>query len=300
MLAYFIDQIEDSDEKERAWQRYRDICGYAQSRLCRHRQICLHFGESPKWRSCEACDVCASTPDWFSSGHAIGRSAISTKPPATRRIAPPAPQPADGQSFDGSSELREYLRMWRRDVAKKQGLPAFAVMHDTSLDDLCRVMPASLGELRKVYGFGERKVEVYGREILAAISHFRQGARASKNSGQKISGEKSTPREETRRLVADGKTLEEVAKIRGCQVGSVVTLVASMVEQGEMVFRPGWVSAEKAVKIERACAEHGLERVKPIKDALPADITFDEIRLVVARLHFEQTKQRDVAAPNVP
>ena len=49
LLAYFADQIVDSAEKERAWQRYHSIRGFADSRGCRHRQICLHFGENPKW-----------------------------------------------------------------------------------------------------------------------------------------------------------------------------------------------------------------------------------------------------------
>src|SRR5258708_16394912 len=49
LLAYFIDQTQDPAEKQRAWQRYHEICRYAQSRICRHRQICLHFGETPKW-----------------------------------------------------------------------------------------------------------------------------------------------------------------------------------------------------------------------------------------------------------
>jgi ATP-dependent DNA helicase RecQ len=292
LLAYFIDQISDPAEKDRGWQRYRDICGYAQSQVCRHRQICLHFGETPKWSSCGACDVCASMPDWLSSGAAIARSSEPTSAlsSATRRRS--AAQPAASNEND---ELREYLRMWRRDAAKKQGVPAFTVMHDTSLDDLCRVMPSSMVELRKVYGFGERKTETYGRELLAAISHFRQGVRASTIPAKRV-----PLREETRTLAAQGKTLEEIAKIRGCQVGSVVALVASMVEQGEMVFRPGWVDAEKAAKIERACAEHGMERLKPIKDALPEEVTFDEIRLVAARLHFERTKQGNADTQNPP
>jgi ATP-dependent DNA helicase RecQ len=177
LLAYFIDQTEDPAEKQRGWQRYRDICGYAQSRVCRHRQICLHFGESPKWRSCGACDVCASTPEWLSTRFAIPEHSdrkTALSPAARRRTSR---SPLQHVVPEGNNELREYLRTWRRDIAKKQGIPAFTVMHDTSLDDLCRVMPESITALRRVYGFGERKTETYGREILAAISHFRHGRR---------------------------------------------------------------------------------------------------------------------------
>ncbi|HEY6306137.1 MAG TPA: ATP-dependent DNA helicase RecQ [Candidatus Angelobacter sp.] len=192
LLAYFIDQTADPAEKRRGWQHYRDICGYAQSRVCRHRQICLHFGESPKWRSCGACDVCASAPEWLTSIGAIaGRSEpLSAFPPvARRRTLPPSAEPVVPE---GSNELREYLRMWRRGVAKKQGIPAFTVMHDTSLDDLCHVMPESIAALRQVYGFGERKTETYGREILAAISRFRQRVRPAQTTVKEL-----PPREKT-------------------------------------------------------------------------------------------------------
>jgi ATP-dependent DNA helicase RecQ len=54
------------------------------------------------------------------------------------------------------------------------------VLHDTSLDEVCRVYPRSLTELRGISGFGERKVELYGQQILDALSQFNSGARAAK------------------------------------------------------------------------------------------------------------------------
>ena len=51
-------------------------------------------------------------------------------------------------------------------------------MHDTSLDELCRKRPRSLVELLRVSGFGERKTEVYGQQILEALRNFQAGARA--------------------------------------------------------------------------------------------------------------------------
>ena len=73
---------------------------------------------------------------------------------------------------DVDIELLEHLREWRRTVAKKQGIPAFVIMHDTSLEQLCRVRPHSLAGIRQIHGFGERKTEMYGREIIAAIQQF--------------------------------------------------------------------------------------------------------------------------------
>ncbi|HEV2991431.1 MAG TPA: ATP-dependent DNA helicase RecQ [Candidatus Angelobacter sp.] len=174
LLAYFIDQIVDPAEKERSWQRYHEVCRYAGRSFCRHLQICLHFGETPKWKSCSSCDVCGVAPEWFSEvqeAPAARPSRGVSLPSENRAIQlPKSVDPKVSSAVD--MELREHLREWRRDAAKKQGIPAFIVMHDTSLDELCRQRPHSLAGIRAIPGFGERKTEMYGREIIEAIQQF--------------------------------------------------------------------------------------------------------------------------------
>jgi ATP-dependent DNA helicase RecQ len=285
LLTYFTEQINDPAEQERAWQRYRDIRGFAESRKCRHRQICTHFGEIPKWKSCAACDVCGGEPGWLSR-------VDEAQPTMRSKPAPPASWPARTRQAEPSrtvastvgateidSELREYLREWRRAAAKQQGVPAFVVMHDTSLEELCRIRPGSLTELRRVYGFGERKTASYGRQILHALAEFRKGGRAAASPEKK-----PKPAEETIRLLAEGRTFEEIAQLRGRQLRTVVDLVAGLVEREELEFQPKWVDLEKQESIEAACARLGFDRLTPLKNALSPEITFEEIRLVVARL----------------
>ena len=67
LLAYFIDQLNDPAEKERAWQRYHSVRRFAESSRCRHLQICAHFGQIPKWQRCEMCDVCGNQPAWLTA-----------------------------------------------------------------------------------------------------------------------------------------------------------------------------------------------------------------------------------------
>jgi len=184
LLTYFVDQITDPAEKERAWQRYHEVRRYAESAACRHRQICTHFGEVPKWKSCEACDICGFAPEWLSdpiaaSGSKYRKSDLPVVGEGRLRRAESGTQrPAADSGID--TELREYLREWRRAIAKKLGIPAFVVMHDTSLEQLCRVRPDSLAGIRGIYGFGERKTELYGQEILKALKQFRGSARAQR------------------------------------------------------------------------------------------------------------------------
>jgi ATP-dependent DNA helicase RecQ len=61
-------------------------------------------------------------------------------------------------------------------------------------------------------------------------------------------------------------------------------MVSDLVERGEVEFQPGWVDQEKQKKIEDVCGRIGLEKLTPLKEALPAEFTYEEIRLVVARM----------------
>ncbi len=271
LLGFFANQITDAAERERAWERYRIIREFVESKRCRHRQICGHFGEVAKWETCEACDVCGSTTEWMSAA----ARGVSFAGKESRRQVAASVSLAD-------AELQEYLREWRRTTAKEQGVPAFVVLHDTTLEELCRRRPSSIADLLSITGIGERKAEVYGEGILGALERYGGGARASA-----VPEKKTAPALETMRLLVAGNSFEEIAKIRGRQVATVVNAVANLVERGDLEFQPAWIDRNKQSVIEAACGKLGISGLKPLKDALPPEITYDEIRLVVARVRRE-------------
>jgi len=181
LLAHFIGQIEDGAERNRAWDRYHEIRKFVEEKVCRHRQICAHFGEKTKWERCDACDVCGCDVEWLSEAHETARPAKS-KAAKPGKAGKGAARADDFAEID--SDLREFLREWRRTTAKRQMVPAYVVMHDSSLDDLCRKLPGSLAEVRQVSGFGERKTELYGPQILEAFAEFRKAGRAPHHAGK--------------------------------------------------------------------------------------------------------------------
>jgi len=295
--AYFIGQINDPEEKKRAWQRYDEIRGFVESNVCRHLRICGHFGETKKWASCAACDVCAYEPEWLSQPletraprgrkKSKSRSAApaSTSPGRWERtLLPPDPvRRPDASQID--PELREFLREWRREIAKEQNTPAYVVMHDTTLDAICAARPASIQDLLGITGIGERKAELYGRLILDTLARFKAGARAAREE------KRMTPTEETIQLIEQGKSLEEIAAIRGRQRSTIVSMVADLIERGLVEFRDEWVNAESRTKIEEVASRLGLERLTPIKEALPPEVTYEDIRLIVANLRLGSGEQ---------
>jgi ATP-dependent DNA helicase RecQ len=267
LLAHFMKQITDPQERDRAWQRYHTIRAFADSTQCRQRQICEHFGEKPRWETCGNCDVCSGPP--------VGLSGTA-RPAAATVIGMPGVD----------EELRDYLREWRRNAAHAQGSPAFVVMHDTALEEICRKQPSSIPQLLQITGFGERKAQLYGPQLFAALERFRKGARASA-----VPKQISRPAAATKRLLEEGQSFSEVAVIRGRQVSTIINSVAALVESGALEFKAGWIDPERQKEIEAACARLGTAALRPIKDAVSAEITYGDIRLVAARLRWEAKQQ---------
>jgi ATP-dependent DNA helicase RecQ len=286
ILGYFANQITDPAERDRAWQRYHKIRDFAESGRCRHLQICTHFGETPKWNSCGACDICGSVSEWMTKVESRSAVRKARKTLAATLASRPEVEPA----VEPDSELRDYLREWRRSMAKEQGMPAYVVLHDTSLEEICRIRPSSVAELMEITGIGERKAELYGKDILAALKRYEEGARASALP-QKL----TAPGLETLKLLKEGKTLEDIAATRGRQIATVVNTIAALVESGQVEFQPAWIDRNRDAVITAACERAGLDnltRLKPLKEVLPPEISYEEIRLVVARLRRQREEKK--------
>jgi ATP-dependent DNA helicase RecQ len=290
LLAYFIDQLQDPQEKERAWQRYHAVRRFVESARCRHLQICNHFGQTPKWTRCDMCDVCGNRPAWLEepvveafakkSAKKKKKRAAQAEAPRTETRREPAPTRTGGPiaSVEPPADraLLDFLKQWRLRAAQRAAVPAYVVLSDASLEDLCRKRPSNLRELLGVFGFGERKAEMYGSEIFAALEAFRNGARAERQERQ------ASPAEETMALLAEGKSLEEIARIRGRRLSTVVEVVVGLIAEGCVEYRMDWLGEARHNKIAEAVRRLGTDRLKTLKDALPPDVTYEELRLVVA------------------
>jgi uncharacterized protein YpbB len=139
-----------------------------------------------------------------------------------------------------------------------------------------------LKELESVTGIGERKADVYGAEILQVLRNFDEGARATQ-----IFAKEPSPAEQTLRLLREGRSFDEIARIRARQPSTIASTVASLIETGRVKLDAKWVSPDAQPLIEAACLEHGVERLRTIKDAVPPYVSYDDIRLVVAHLRAE-------------
>ncbi len=275
LLEYFIGKISDESERERSWERKRVIARFVDSRNCRHRQICLHFGETPTWQRCASCDNCGAAPEWLTEKQAEKKDIPVGMPPPKRKISLPRPAPERLRPVEALAQhdpgLVENLREWR------------LVLHDSTLEELCRRQPTTLARLRQVPGIGERKAEVYGAAILRVLRNFDAGMRAVAPGGKEPS-----PADQTLALLNQGASFEEIARARDRQVSTIVCTVANLIESGRVELNPAWVSPGSQGHIETACGKVGVERLADIKAGVPLFVSYDDVRLVVAHVRAQR------------
>ena len=74
-----------------------------------------------------------------------------------------------------NEELKDRLQEWRTKRFMSDNVPAFTIMHQSTLMDIAAIIPKTKEELLEIKGFGKAKYEKYGEEILeicrALISH---------------------------------------------------------------------------------------------------------------------------------
>jgi len=73
---------------------------------------------------------------------------------------------------DAQRLLYERLREWRKEHAAKQGIPVYLVATNAQLLQMIQFKCRSLESLKQIKGFGRKRLEKYGRLLLAVIKDF--------------------------------------------------------------------------------------------------------------------------------
>ncbi len=79
---------------------------------------------------------------------------------------------SEGGQGTVNEELRERLQAWRSERFKADNVPAYTIMHQTTLMDIAALVPKTKDELLRIKGFGEAKYKKYGEEILRITAEF--------------------------------------------------------------------------------------------------------------------------------
>ena len=82
--------------------------------------------------------------------------------------------PTGGVSVGDINDMAAFnaLRAWRKERSDTDGVLAYVIMHTKVMITIANSKPRDMRHLMLVPGFGPKKAEKYGREILAVLSEF--------------------------------------------------------------------------------------------------------------------------------
>ncbi|PIZ61625.1 helicase [Candidatus Saccharibacteria bacterium CG_4_10_14_0_2_um_filter_52_9] len=80
-------------------------------------------------------------------------------------------QPVKAAVFELDEDLFEDLKSWRLQRAQSDGVAAYMIAHNAGLQAVASAKPATPQQLLALPGFGSKKVESYGSDILAIIAN---------------------------------------------------------------------------------------------------------------------------------
>lgn len=199
--------------------------------------------------------------------------------------------------------LHQQLRKVREAICAKKDLPIYIVAGSTTIDEMAMYLPQTLAELRKVSGFGDAKIDQYGKQFLEVILSYTEEHNLSsliaQKSPKKENKEKTGPAKkkvdtyaESFRLYKEGKSIAAIAETRSLTISTIEGHLAKYVRSRDIKANE-IVSQEKFVLIEAALKNFDGHSIVPIKQQLGSDISFGEIRLVMAELGITPSMQSE-------
>lgn len=191
-------------------------------------------------------------------------------------------------SKDVNADLYEQLRQVRAQLAKEEGMPAYIIFSNKSLEDMASRMPNTYEEFLDVEGVGSVKAEKYAGYFLPAIQEY-----SSSNPNATVEAEPHRESVETQssggqssyhlsaQYAERGLTPLEIAIERNMTEATILSHLTQAAEQGDLEVFDADVSSYIKNQIKQAIRKVGTNSLKDIKEALPDKISYDDIKYVL-------------------
>ncbi len=201
--------------------------------------------------------------------------------------------------------LHKQLRQLRDTLCNELNQPVYMVASGNTLDEMAMYLPQTKEQLQHISGFGKAKTEKFGQRFLDIITEYselhnldsqiaQKKAKPPKSKGEytpnpSVIPKKSDTKEETYKLFKDGKSVDDIAKERSLTTSTIESHLAHYVQLGILPIHE-LVTKEKLVLIEPALQTFEGGSITPLKEQLGEQVSYGEIRLVLAWREYEKTK----------
>lgn len=195
-----------------------------------------------------------------------------------------------------NNTLYQKLTDLRNKLCNELNLPVFRVANSKTLKELSERMPSNELELIKISGFGKAKINLFGQSFLEIINkykvendiisefNFSQIELDKKSKKPKNTKSKGATYETTLKLIESGMGLEEVSLVRKLNITTIEGHVAELIKE-KLLDVNQFVNANRFLIIEKIIIENpDLKTLNAIKEKLPEDFTYSEIKMALSAL----------------
>lgn len=203
-----------------------------------------------------------------------------------RKIEKISPKSEIAKDYD--TELFDILRRLRRNIADSLNVPPFVIFPDISLKEMSCLYPTDTISFLNITGVGQNKLEKYGKNFIDEINSY-----VNKNNIDKTKCIPKTSKQKSEKidtkivsynLFKQGKSISEIAKERNLTRATIEGHLVKCFELGMEIDLEKEINTNHEKLICETIKKLGTEKLRNIKDALPHDVTYLDIRYYIAKM----------------
>ncbi|MFP4661760.1 MAG: DNA helicase RecQ [Halanaerobiales bacterium] len=198
------------------------------------------------------------------------------------------------------NELFNLLRNLRKDIASSEDVPPYVIFHDSTLREMSNYYPVDRKSMLKIAGVGDIKFEKYGEQFIQLIKKYmdehgsennEDGIEVINNDGE-VTNTKTDVRTNsgvknsyllTYKLFKAGKNIDEIAAERELSTITIENHIFRAVDEGLDIDIDFLIPDKFEEEILAAIEQEGSEKLKPIKKALPEEVSYTAIKAVLCK-----------------
>lgn len=185
-------------------------------------------------------------------------------------------------------------------------VPAYCVINNKTLDDLIHQLPQTLDDLKKIHGMGDKRIGKYGKDIIDILHNYVENNTTSNtnqtnNNDDEISNNDLQPKITIKKpkkqeggkdkiktdkisvdMFIEGNTINEISQKRELNEQTIWNHIISNLPNDKIDIKT-LINDIQFNKIKEVCQniEDPSLSIKLIKEQLPKEITYNQIKLVM-------------------
>lgn len=195
----------------------------------------------------------------------------------------------------GDQVLLQQLKMQRKQLADAANVPPYAVFSDRSLQEMAHYLPHSDDSLLKIHGVGQSKLAKYSDTFLRIIKDYcseKELSEVNNEQAPSVQSKRSSPANKVSPKAIEiakefdaGASIDTLAENHKVKANTIFNHLYKFLQQGEKLNNIEHLSKLMAMSANHieianaAASEHGIERLKPIYDALEEQVSYEQLHM---------------------